>query len=61
MKKKIVLRICGGVLNDVYVSPDMAETEVELIDYDNLEAEGLCSDERNEKFEIAIKGLDCIY
>ena len=50
---RIVILVIGGVVESVHSNePD---TEVVLVDFDNLEQEGLSSDERDAKHEEAIK------
>ena len=61
MANKIVIRISGGVLCDIYATDGVIPVEVQLVDYDDLEDKGLCSSERDEVHEEAIKGMECIY
>ena len=57
----IVVVISGGVLQSVYVSSDLNNVDIELVDFDNMEANGLNSDQRDAKMQAAIKGLKAIW
>jgi hypothetical protein len=52
---RIVVTIDGGNMSGVYASDQ--RTQVQLIDHDNMEAEGLDSDERDDAESLAIDGL----
>lgn len=54
---KILVCINGGVLQSLYVSPELAGAEIVLHDEDDLEGEGKTNSERDEIFEGAIEGL----
>jgi hypothetical protein len=55
--KKIVVVVEGGVVQDVAWSPELDVAEWELIDFDNMEAEGLSSEERDAKLKEAMDSL----
>ena len=56
---KIVIIVSGGVVQDVFA--DYPDVHVEVLDHDNLEAEGLDSDKRDELQERETAGLKCVY
>lgn len=58
MKRPIVIVISGGTLQAVYASEFVAdELEVELVDHDDMEAEGVSRDEREQIEDKAVEGL----
>lgn len=58
-KNRVVIHVEGGVVQEVYSNdPDI---DIELIDFDNMEAEGHSSKFRDVEFKRAIKGLKCVF
>lgn len=60
-KRQILAVVSGGVLNAVYVSPDLLGAEVTLFDYDDKEAEGMTSAQRTRLCRLATKNMEEIY
>lgn len=58
MINKVVIVISGGVLTDVYAKEPL---EVQLVDFDDMEAKGLASDEREAELTKAIQDMECVY
>jgi len=55
-RTRVVVFVDGGNVQEVY-SNDLG-IDVEIVDFDNLEAEGKWSDERHEILDRATEGLD---
>jgi len=60
MKNRIIINVEGGVVKQVNVDNKEGVTVV-VFDNDNLEAEGLTSDQRDEKWAELIKGTETVY
>jgi len=60
MKNRIIINVEGGVVQQVNVDNKEGVTVV-VFDNDNLEAEGLTSDQRDEKWAELIKGTETVY
>lgn len=56
---RIVVIVEGGVVVAVYTGDE--ETEVEVVDYDNLAEDGVSSGEADEMVEQKIAGLTIVY
>ncbi len=59
MKNKILIYVGGGIIQEVRASD--VNIDVEIIDADNLEAEGLTNDQIEEMWDIRKKGLTTVY
>ena len=54
--KRIIIVIEGGMLRDVYTDADTKDIDVELIDYDNIEA--ICDEEEREEAEAEAESIE---
>ena len=54
--KRIIIVIEGGVLRNVYADADTKDIDVELIDYDNINA--ICDDEEREEAEAEVESIE---
>jgi len=59
MKNKILIYVGGGNIQEVRASD--VDIDVEIIDADNLQAEGLTNDQIEEMWDIRKKGLTTVY
>jgi hypothetical protein len=59
VKNKILIYVGGGIIQEVRASD--VNIDVEIIDADNLEAEGLTNDQIEEMWDIRKKGLTTVY
>jgi len=61
MNTKIVIYVDGGTVQTVFTDGDPDQFEVELVDFDNLEAEGRDRVERETMLKNAAKGMSAIF
>jgi hypothetical protein len=57
--KKFVVFVSGGVVQNVWT--DVENASVDVVDFDNLEAEGKWREEREKILDEATAGLRCVF
>jgi hypothetical protein len=57
--KTFVVFVSGGVVQNVWT--DVEEASVEVVDSDNLEADGKWREEREKILDEATAGLSCVF